>query len=220
MLKEHAEKRAAGSRRRIWVGITAFVAIVAGVLLLVYALTPREGAPMPPASMSETIAPASAGEAPTPMRPSVPTWIRIPSLDVRTDVISLGLNDDGTVAVPTLEQVDDTSWYKNGPTPGERGSSVILGHVDSDTGPAVFFDVGGMDRGDEIEVDREDGSTAVFAVEAAETVPKDDFPTERVYGDLDYPGLRLVTCGGVFDKEEGSYTDNIVLYARLVDVRT
>ncbi|PSK88782.1 sortase family protein [Murinocardiopsis flavida] len=218
MLKEHA--RAAGIRRRAWIGAAAFAAIAAGAVLLGYALLPREGAPMPPAAMAETIAPASAGEPPAPMGASPPTRIRIPSLDVRADVIPLGLNDDGTVAVPTLAQVADTSWYKNGPTPGERGSSVILGHVDSDTGPAVFFGVGGMDRGDEIAVDREDGSTAVFAVEAGETVPKDDFPTERVYGDLDYPGLRLVTCGGAFDKKSGSYADNIVLYARLVDART
>lgn len=205
---------------RVWIGAIAFVAVIAGAGLLLSTLIPRAGAPMPPASMAETIAPVPVGGVPEPMPAAEPVRVRIPSLDIRTRVFSLGLNRDGTVAVPTLRQADDVSWYKYGPTPGEKGPAVLLGHVDSTTGPAVFFEVGGMERGERIEVDREDGTTAVFAVEAAETVPKDGFPTERVYGGLDYPGLRLVTCGGVFDEEERSYTDNIVVYARLVDART
>jgi sortase (surface protein transpeptidase) len=130
-------------------------------------------------------------------------------------VTRVGLNPDGTVEVPPLDRADETGWYANGPTPGELGPAVVLGHVDSRTGPAVFFRLRELRAGDTVDIARRDGSTATFRVTAVERVPKSDFPAERVYGDLDHAGLRLITCGGSFDPSRASYIDNVIVYAVL-----
>ena len=101
------------------------------------------------------------------------------------------------------------------PTPGELGPAIIAGHVDWDGSPGVFFALRDLASGAEIAVEREDGSTAVFRVSSVEQFPKGEFPTDAVYADIDHAGLRLITCGGSFDRQARSYRDNIVVFAAL-----
>jgi len=143
-----------------------------------------------------------------------PAVIRIPRLDVEASIIPLGLNDDGSIEVP--EDPDQAGWWLGGPEPGETGPAVILGHVDSqEEGPAVFFYLQYLDPGDEIHIDRVDGSTITYVVEATERHDKDEFPTDAVYGPTEQPTLRLVTCGGDFDFGVRTYEDNVIVFASL-----
>ena len=143
-----------------------------------------------------------------------PAVIRIPRLDVEAPIIPLGLQDDGSIEVP--ENPDEAGWWLGGPEPGETGPAVILGHVDSqEEGPAVFFYLRYMEAGDEIHIDRVDGSTITYVVESTERHDKDEFPTEAVYGPTEDPTLRLVTCGGDFDFNVRTYNDNIIVFATL-----
>lgn len=146
---------------------------------------------------------------------SDPVRVRIPAIDVSTDVIDLGLQKDRRMEVP--QNGRDVGWYTGAPTPGELGPAVLAAHVTWSKKPAVFFDLGGMKRGQRIEVDRTDGSTAVFEVTKIGQYPKADFPTEEVYGSVDHAALRVITCGGVLDGETGHHVDNVVVFAKLVD---
>jgi hypothetical protein len=145
---------------------------------------------------------------------STPVELRIPAIDLAVPVSTLGLNRDGTVEVPT--DFSRPGWFRLGPTPGEIGSAVILGHVDSRRGPAVFFRLQSLRHGDQIEVSLADGTVARFVVSAVLMYPKDAFPAALVYGSQGYSGLRLVTCGGDFDAKAHSYRSNVVAYASLV----
>ena len=143
-----------------------------------------------------------------------PAVIRIPRLEVEASIIPLGLQDDGSIEVP--EDPDQAGWWLGGPEPGETGPAVILGHVDSqEEGPAVFFYLQYLDPGDQIHIDRVDGSTITYVVEATERHNKDEFPTDAVYGPTDQPTLRLVTCGGDFDFGVRTYEDNVIVFASL-----
>lgn len=137
--------------------------------------------------------------------------VEIPAIGVSASVTALGLNEDGTMEVPT--DFAEVGWYRYGPTPGEVGPAVVAGHVDDHTGPAVFYRLADLERGDEVHVRRADGTTASFQVRRVEQHPKDAFPHDAVYGDTDEPELRLITCGGVFDRAERSHRDNIIVYA-------
>lgn len=141
-----------------------------------------------------------------------PVRVRIPSIDVDADVIDLGLNTDGTLEVPS--EFGLTGWYTGRSAPGELGPSVVVGHVDSWTGPAVFFRLRDLDAGDLIEIDRSDGLVALFRVDDVVLVDKDEFPTEQVYGATGEPTLRLITCGGGFDEAARSYLGNLIIYAQ------
>ncbi len=132
--------------------------------------------------------------------------------------MSVGLNADRTLQVPPLSQAQSTGWYRLGPTPGEIGNAVIVGHVDSkEIGPAVFFQLGALLPGDTVQVTRKDGRVATFIVDGVKAYPKTAFPSELVYGPTDRPGLRLVTCGGQFDERVGSYPDNVIVFATLAN---
>lgn len=158
---------------------------------------------------------STRGAAPALPR-SAPTTISIPRIGVHADVMTLGTNPDGTVQVPPLSQAQRAGWYSPGPSPGEVGNAVIVGHVDSaKLGPAVFFDLGALKPGDTITVARQDGRNATFTVDSVKSYPKTSFPSELVYGASDRPSLRVVTCGGVFDRSARSYLDNIVVLATL-----
>jgi hypothetical protein len=136
---------------------------------------------------------------------------------VSAPVSQLGLRPDGTIEEPPLSRPELTGWYKEGPSPGEAGPSVVLGHVDANRRAAVFYRLKELRPGDRVEVTRRDGSVAVFAVQQMARVAKDRFPGELVYGeDIDYPALRLVTCGGAFDPRTGHYVDNVIAFTRLV----
>lgn len=143
-----------------------------------------------------------------------PAVIRIPRLEVEASIIPLGLREDGSIEVP--EDPDEAGWWMGGPEPGETGPAVILGHVDSrEEGPAVFFHLQYLDSGDEIHIDRVDGSTVTYVVEATERHNKDEFPTDAVYGPTEQPTLRLITCGGDFDFGVRTYEDNVIVFASL-----
>ncbi|WP_243639213.1 class F sortase [Streptacidiphilus pinicola] len=158
--------------------------------------------------------PAQAGSA-APMGRSVPVGLKIPSIGVDASVMSVGLNSDGTVGVPPIEANAPAGWYDGSPTPGQTGPSVILGHVTvGQYGDGVFLHLGRLHPGDRIEVRRQDGSTAVFAVDRVQTVDKSAFPTSAVYGNVDRPALRLITCGGPH-LSGGGYPDNVIVYASL-----
>jgi sortase (surface protein transpeptidase) len=163
---------------------------------------------------------APVGERVPALDRSVPVHLDIPRIGVHTGLIGLGRNPDGSVAVPPLTRHAPAGWYRELAAPGEAGPAVILGHVDSARdGPAVFYRLGALRSGDAISVVRADGSTAVFTVLSIAAYPKSGFPTRAVYGPIDHPGLRLVTCGGDFDAASGSYRANIVVYAALTGFR-
>lgn len=142
-----------------------------------------------------------------------PVHIEIPAVGIASDLERLGLAGDGAIKTP--DDWDAAGWYRGGPRPGQQGAAVILGHVDSTTGPAVFYRLRRLEPGDRIKVDRADGTTVAFEVERVEQHGKTRFPTDDVYYPTSEPTLRLVTCGGDFDTAARSYTDNVVVFARL-----
>lgn len=157
--------------------------------------------------------PPPAEKTATPMPASEPVSIEIPSLGVTSEIMDLGLQDDGSMEVPPGAY--PAGWYTGAPTPGELGPAIIAAHVDWNGDPGVFFELHEMQPGDDVVVQREDGSTALFRVDEVARYPKGQFPTDAVYGNLDHAGLRLITCGGDFDQAANSYVDNIVVYASL-----
>jgi hypothetical protein len=145
---------------------------------------------------------------------STPVELKIPAISLAVSLSTLGLNTDGTVQVPT--DIQQPGWYGLGPSPGEIGSAVILGHVDSQAGPAVFFELRSLVAGDIVNVTLADGVTAQFKVTSATMYPKTSFPDQLVYTSHGYSALQLVTCGGVFDEQTGHYLSNVVVYTSLV----
>jgi sortase (surface protein transpeptidase) len=149
------------------------------------------------------------------MASSPPVRLQIPVIGVDSGLLALGLQDDGTLEVPP--DAASVGWFTGGPMPGELGPAVIVGHVDWGGALGIFYDLRNLAPQDEITVTREDGSVAVFQVRTREQFPKDQFPTDAVYGNIDHAGLRLITCGGSFDRRARSYEDNIIVFADLVD---
>lgn len=146
-----------------------------------------------------------------------PIQVRIPAIDVDEDLTPVGYNDDRTMEVPDF---GDTAWFDGQPKPGQRGASVITGHVDTRDGPDVFFRLGDLTSGDEVEVDLADGSTVTYVVTGVEEYAKDSFPHELIYGHTSSDTLRLITCDGLFDQAEGSYEDNLIVFAEVVEHTT
>lgn len=179
-----------------------------------------------PVHATQTKSKTVVGNASTVVGPvlsrSKPTRLEIPAIDVDSSVQDLGQQDDGSLEVPTPgARYDEAAWYRYSPTPGSLGPAVLLGHVDSAAnGPSVFFRLGELRRRDRITVTRADGSKAVFAVDEIRRFAKDDFPTKMVYGNINYAGLRILTCGGPFDEVSGQYLDNVVVFAHLVEDST
>lgn len=206
------------NRRRpvAWrMGTAGILALVAIAIALTSCSTGSNGSS--DASASSASAPsnlAPSGNQPATMASSVPVRVRIPSIGVDSDLMDLGLRPDGTLEVPPAGF--PAGWFTGAPTPGELGPAVVAGHVDWGGQPGVFYRLRDLKVGDEVTVGRKDGSTALFRVAAVERFPKQDFPTDRVYGAIDYAGLRLITCGGAFDPRARSYVDNIIAFAELV----
>jgi sortase (surface protein transpeptidase) len=168
-----------------------------------------------PSSPSPPPAP-SRGEQAAAMARSTPKRLRIPAIGVDTPVMALGLAADGTVEVPPIEAHSPAGWYDGSPTPGQLGPSVLLGHVTVGAyGDGVFLRLDRLRPGDRVRIDRADGSTAVFTVDRVQKVPKAHFPTRQVYGNVDHPALRLITCGGTRLAGGGGYPDNVIVYASL-----
>ncbi|RVX44283.1 sortase family protein [Nonomuraea polychroma] len=197
--------------------LPALAAVLGAAALIAMSSWPRSAAPAVPAP-----APAIAATVPVAAIPRVPASppvrVEIPEIDVRAKVMKLGLGSDGTLEVPPLSKADQTGWYERGAAPGTAGPTVIVGHVDTADGPAVFYRLGELRPGDRVRVTRADGRVATFQLDALESVRKDAFPTQRVYGDVAYPAIRLITCGGDFDGTSGHYRNNIIAYGHLVSI--
>jgi hypothetical protein len=230
---------AAATRARRWPHRPGDLAIVTAVALgvvaatlLTYGIAAQESPPQPPpwASTPRSVSEPASGIPGRAVHPlgrlpsradvglprSLPTWIDVPAIGVHTKLISLGINPDHTLQVPPLNATA-AGWYRYSPSPGQVGPSVILGHVDSATGPSVFFKLGALRPGDRVSVRRADGITVVFRVDRVVSYPKSRFPASQVYGNTDGPQLRLITCGGRFDSSRHTHLDNIVVYASSVN---
>jgi hypothetical protein len=144
-----------------------------------------------------------------------PAAVRIGALDVAADLIPLGTTEDGRLEVP--EDAAVAGWWAGGARPGEPGAAVVVAHVDSVDGPGAFFGLWELDEGDRVDIDRADGHRLRWEVQRVEEHPKDEFPTDAVYGHTDEPTLRLVTCSGHFDPHTRSYDANTVVFLRLAD---
>lgn len=187
------------------------------------ASSPTDDVSVPRPAHPETTAPApsSGGTTQPPVieraaPAAAPLRVRVPSIEVDSDLLGLGLDADNVLEVPQDPAL--AGWFSWGTAPGDDGAAVIAGHVDSQDGPAVFYDLSGLQAGDEILIDRADGTTAVFRVDDVLRYPKDDLPTTEVYAAVG-PALRLITCAGDWDEETDSYRDNVVAYATLVETR-
>ncbi|MFJ8624771.1 class F sortase [Kitasatospora sp. NPDC093550] len=175
-------------------------------------------APGPPAAASPQ--PAAAPTAPAaPAAPALkrakPTRLRIPQIGVDAPFTELTLGPGGQLNAPPPEDKNLVGWYRDGVTPGERGSAVVAGHVDTTKGPAVFLLLSLLLPGNKVEVSRADGTVAVFSVDSVETFAKNAFPDQKVYGKTPDAQLRLITCGGTYDKKRRDYLDNVVVFAHL-----
>ncbi|WP_369237027.1 class F sortase [Streptomyces sp. R21] len=195
------------------IGSVTVVALCTGAWLL------RSGAewhapPQPSAAQAASPGSTAARSAATALPPSPPDRIRIPSIHVNAPLTGLGLTPTGSLDVPPAAKKNLAGWYEAGTTPGERGTAVVAGHVDNAEGPAVFYDLGALKKGSTIEVERRDGGTARFSVDAVEVYDARHFPDEKVYGAARRPELRVITCGGGYSKSTG-YQGNVVVFAHL-----
>jgi hypothetical protein len=205
-----------------WAGLAGALAAL-GAVLVVTGVLAQETPPAPARDLGSIPAPARAAATPgiRALPRSRPVSLAIPAIGVRASLIDLGLTADGGLQVPPLTAagVREAGWYDRGPAPGQAGPAVIAGHVDSYAGPGVFFRLGALRPGDQVDVTRADGITAVFRVDAVEEVSKAAFPARQVYGPVSYAGLRVITCGGQFDDQTRHYLSSIVIYAALAGSR-
>ncbi len=172
------------------------------------------GIPVPAPSSAPSL---PADVPPAPAEVAAPVSVTIPAIDVESDLLHLGLQDDGTLEVPEGPDFDTAAWYDGSPRPGAVGPAVLEGHVSSAArGPSVFYDLTRLAVGDVIEVGREDGTTATFEVYDLQQFPKDSFPTVQVYGPTAGSELRVITCGGTIAESSGRFSDNIIVFARQV----
>lgn len=198
-------------------GVTV-VALCTGAWLL------RSGAethapPQPSAAQAHSRTGGTAGRAGVPALPaSPPDRVRIRAIGVDAPVMGLALTRSGSLDVPPAGRKNLAGWYEAGTTPGETGTAIVAGHVDNAEGPAVFYDLGALRKGSAIEVDRRDGSVAVFTVDAVEVYDAKGFPDEKVYGAASRPELRVITCGGGYSRSTG-YRGNVVVFAHLTGDR-
>jgi LPXTG-site transpeptidase (sortase) family protein len=165
--------------------------------------------PEEPLPSTEPAAP-SPSPSPSPEPVAEPVRVVIPAIDVDSELVALGLNDDNSMEVPNFGLA---GWYEPGPPPGAPGPAVIAAHVDSRRGPDVFFRLRELAAGDEVVVEQASGENATFVVDTVEQHPKDELPVERIWEDTDDVVLRLITCGGEFDSSVRSYRSNVIVYA-------
>lgn len=192
---------------------------------LVSAVSPVESDPAPQTAPDEdsfipptTVSPAPvAFDDPVLLPSSEPVSIDIPAIGVHSEMQQVGLTAEHTLEVPAPGPLyDQAAWYKHSATPGAIGPAIVIGHVDSATdGPSVFYHLGTLRPGDEVLVTRSDGTVAIFTVDSVRRYPKADFPTDLVYGPTNHAALRLITCGGTFDRSASSYVDNVIVFATL-----
>jgi sortase (surface protein transpeptidase) len=196
----------------------AAVALSAGVVALLWgpAGSAVSGSSRPETAASTAGAPPAPVLAPSSSGPSSATALRvtIPAIGVDSSLVPLGVDAAGVLVPPA--DFAQAGWFAAGTVPGDVGPAVIAGHVDDYTGPAVFYRLEDLTAGDAVQVTRSDGRTVDFRVTRVAQYPKDAFATTEVYGPTPSPELRLITCGGTFDRSRRSYEDNVVVYADLV----
>jgi Sortase domain len=193
------------------VGLAVMAGGTAGLLLTRHPtqpVRPAAGVGALPAPTGPIVAPPQPAD-PRPV--SRPVSLTIPLIGVKTQLITLGLTSSGALQVPSTTSV--AGWYTGSPRPGAIGSAIIVGHIDSVTGPGVFYRLSELRPGDKVYVRRADGTLVEFRVTLVQTYLKDHFPTQAVYGPTPDPELRLITCGGAFDPAAGHYLSNVVVYA-------
>lgn len=200
-------------------GLAGVLLIVAGTAAVGVAIGAQVHMPRPSPVAAGILGPFG-GQAHQPLQRSVPVAVDIPAIGVHSNLLHLGVNSDGTIQVPSLtKRAGEAAWYKYSPTPGQAGTSLIEGHVDSYLGPAVFFRLGALHPGDSIDVRLADGITAVFRVTGVRQYLKSRFPAKTIYGAASFAALHLITCGGVFDYTTRSYLSSTVVYASLTSAR-
>lgn len=207
------------SLRARMAGLAGVVLIMAGIVAVTVAIGAQVHAPQPSLAAAGALGPLGQGRGPR-LRPSRPVSVDIPAIGVHSKLMHLGVNSDGTIQVPPLRtRAAEAAWYKYSATPGEIGTSVIEGHVDSYQGPAVFFRLGALTPGDRVDVTLADGITAVFRVTGVRQYAKSRFPAKTIYGAAGYAALHLITCGGAFDYSTGHYLSSTVVFASLTSSR-
>jgi hypothetical protein len=196
-------------------GLAGGSLVFGGVVAILVALLAQQHAPSPAASAAGRVGPGGAN-GPS-LHQSPPVSVSIPAIGVTSKLLHLGLNKDGSIQVPNLiTSANEAAWYKYSATPGQIGTSVIEGHVDSYGGPAVFYRLGALRPGNRINVTRADGITAIFRVTGVREYVKDKYPANTIYAPANFAALRLITCGGGFDAVTGHYLSSVVVYASLV----
>ncbi|MGW0880181.1 class F sortase [Streptomyces sp. NPDC002671] len=217
-LSEFAEEEERRRKRAPW-GVIALV-LLTGLALIRNGSGEFDVGPPQPASAAAPdtrVAPGTFSAAPAPLPFSAADRVRIPAIQVDAPVVPVGLASDGWVGAPPPENPNLAGWFTGAVSPGEKGTAVVVGHVDNEQGPAVFYGLGSLKKGNRIEVVRKDAKAAVFEVYGIEVFSKSNFPGDRVYGSKGTPELRVITCGGGFSKQNG-YDGNVVVFARLVAI--
>lgn len=206
-----------GNIRGRAVAVIGVLLILTGVITIIAVVGAQQHAPQPASSAAGTTRSSARGLS---LRHSLPVSIDIPAIGVKSTLLRLGLNSDGTMAVPSLDATPGrAAWYRYSATPGQIGVSVIEGHVDTYRGPGVFYRLGGLRPGDAIEVRLADGTTAVFRITGVRQYLKSKFPARIIYAATRYSALRLITCGGNFDYTSGHYLSATVVFASLASAR-
>ncbi|MFI6106331.1 class F sortase [Streptomyces sp. NPDC051310] len=182
--------------------------------------SPPAAAPAPAPVASRPVAPAPTVAGPAKAETfslprSAPTRLLIPSIDVDAPFTELSIGSSGRLNAPPPDDTNLVGWFAGGASPGERGTAIVAGHLDTTTSPAVFAGLSSLSEGDTVSVVRKDGTTAEFVVDDVENFPQDDFPDDRVYADTPDAQLRLITCGGSYDRSKKRYTENTVVFAHL-----
>ncbi|MFE0423223.1 class F sortase [Streptomyces sp. NPDC058953] len=194
-------------------------AVCAGLWLVQNGARTTVGPPVPSAAQAFAAGPRfHTDAAAAPLPPSQPLRLRIPDIGVDAPMRGLGLGRDGSLDVPPAGDRNLAGWFRDGTPPGADGTSIVAGHVDNASGPAVFYALGALEKGHRIEVVRADRRVAVFTIDAIEVYEADGFPDEKVYGARGRAELRVITCGGGFDKKSDRYRGNVVAYAHLIGV--
>ncbi|NJP78320.1 class F sortase [Streptomyces sp. AA8] len=212
------------ARRKTVVAVCIAVALCFGSWLIQRGADIQDPPPVPSAAEAfpaagPPVGPVRGERAVPPLPAAVPTRVRIPAIDVDAPLQPLGLLQDGSLASPRDDESNLAGWYADGAAPGATGTAVVAGHVDTATGPAVFYNVGALKKGYRVEVARADGRTALFTIDAIEVYSRTDFPSQKVYGPSKRAELRVITCGGGFSEESHAYLGNVVVYAHLTGVR-
>lgn len=211
------------SLKRRALGWLALGVVVFGALKIVHSQQAPTGPPSPAAAEYLPPVPPPGSVFATPLGFSQPVEIDIPDVGIHAHLMNVGLGSDGSVGVPPLDEAQKAAWYDKGPAPGQVGPAVVDAHVDSRQTAGfrgAFYNLGEVQPGEEVRVTRADHVVTVFTVDSVQQTPKTKFPTSRVYGSVSYAALRLITCGGDFDDNTGSYVDNTIVYAHMSETDT